>query len=73
MNKATSMREQISYAQCFIEITTNRKPPTTISFQIEDGELVDITLEYEWLPPCRKCSSFGPIYSQCPSIPSIQT
>ena len=34
-----------------------------------EGEIVEIPVEYEWLPPtCNKCSSFGHLDHQRPTM-----
>jgi len=36
--------------------------------QLEDGELAQLDVEYEWLPPLRhKCSSFDHVDAHCPT------
>ena len=40
-----------------------------VKLEIEGGEIVEILVEYEWLPPnCHKCSSFGHLDHHCPTV-----
>jgi len=49
-----------------IEVFANKAPPKTVKLQIEDGEVIEVEVEYEKLPPCcSKCFSFGHIENQC--------
>ena len=69
MDKATAIGERLSYARCFIEIDALKKLPKTVTLEIEEGETIDVPVEFEWIPPiCRKCCSFGHQENQCRAI-----
>jgi len=78
MDKATANAKRLAYAICFIEVSAAKPLPKKISLQIEGGNIFDIEVEYEWIPPvCTKCTSFGHITCQCPTkatwVPIEQT
>lgn len=68
MDRATTMGDRIDYARCFIDIKAGFPFPNKVSIQVEEGELQDIDIEYEWIPPaCAKCKSFGHLDTLCPT------
>ena len=69
MDNATDSGEKLAFARCFIEISSLKVLPESVSLELEDGEMVNIPVEYEWLPPlCTKCKTFGHVVAQCPTI-----
>ena len=69
MDNATENGERIVIARCFVEISASKNLPNQVTLELEDGELVSIPVEYEWIPPCCKnCINFGHIEAQCPTI-----
>ena len=71
MDKATASGERLSYARCFIEVSATQKLPNSVLLQLEDGEEIEVEVEYEWQPPkCNTCSTFGHVPSHCPTKPA---
>ena len=57
----------MGYAKLFVELSVAKPPPKIIDIQLEDGEKIQLQVEYEWIPPhSHKCSSFGHLTCQCP-------
>ena len=68
MDKATSSYERLEYTCCFVEISAKTPVTKFVHQEIEDGEKVNVDIEYEWLPPrCSKCICFGHVDHQCPT------
>jgi len=41
----------------------------SVLLEVEGGDKIQIAIEYEWVPPtCTKCSCFGHVESQCPTV-----
>jgi len=69
MDKATAAGEIISYARCFIEINAANQLPKFVTLEMEEGEQIDVPVEFEWVPHIyKKCYTFGHQDSQCPTI-----
>ena len=68
MDRATTKGERLSYARCFVEVSVAKMLPSSISLKVEDGEELEVEVEYEWVPPsCSVCTSFGHSIEQCPT------
>jgi len=68
MDKATTNCERIEYARVFVEISATKPLVKFVDLQFEEGDSVQVEVEYERVPPlCHKCSSFGHVQSQCPT------
>ena len=68
MDKATTTGERISYARIFVEINVNSEFKKSVKLQVEEGDMVEIAIEYEWMPPvCKQCNSFGHVESLRPT------
>lgn len=69
MDEATTKGERLAYARCFVEISASAKLPRKVLLEIKNGEIMEIPIEFEWVPPiCVKCKSFGHSENQCSSI-----
>ena len=68
-DKATATGERISYARVFVEINAKRDLLNSVQIQLEGGEVMEIHITYEWIPPiCQHCKSFGHLEHHCPTI-----
>lgn len=67
-DKATASGKTLALARCFVEIAATSKRPSRKMLEVE-GDMEELQVEYEWIPPlCNKCSCFGLVSSQCPTI-----
>lgn len=58
-NKATSQKENMTYAKVFVEIPLNKASPSTVKFKNEYGRIVEHEVVYEQKPVlCTKCKNF---------------
>jgi len=47
MDRATASARRIAYARVFVEISTNKTLPNSVTLQLEDGTLAQLDVEYE--------------------------
>ncbi|KAL2938105.1 50S ribosomal protein L24 [Bienertia sinuspersici] len=60
VDRATASRERLLYARVLIEIQIGQEFVVTITFQNENGKVMEQRVEYEWKPlVCTKCKGFG--------------
>ena len=53
----------------FVEINAKRDLLNSVQIQLEGGEVMEIHITYEWIPPiCQHCKSFGHLEHHCPTI-----
>jgi len=45
------MGERISYARVFVEMRATKELQNKVKLLIDEGEEMEIEVEYEWLPP----------------------
>lgn len=65
-DRATAMRELLSYARILVEVSTEEEIQEIISFETEWGTIRHIEVKYEWKPiKCKKCSMFGHETEDC--------
>ncbi|KAF9625386.1 hypothetical protein IFM89_022191 [Coptis chinensis] len=66
MDDATARRTRISYARICVVVDIEFKFPSFIPIKIGEGDIVDIGLDYEWVPDlCTSCKIFGHSNSKC--------
>ncbi|KAF9621091.1 hypothetical protein IFM89_016525 [Coptis chinensis] len=66
MDDATARRTRISYARICVVVDIEFKFPSFIPVKIGEGVIVDIGLDYEWVPDlCTSCKIFGHSDSKC--------
>ncbi|KAF9599585.1 hypothetical protein IFM89_001081 [Coptis chinensis] len=66
MDDATARRTRISYARICVVVDIEFKFPSFILSKIGEGDIVDIGLDYEWVPDlCTSCKIFGHFDSKC--------
>ncbi|XP_020251080.1 uncharacterized protein LOC109828511 [Asparagus officinalis] len=69
IDQATATGERLAFARCFVEISSKAKLPTTVKLDLGNGEWLETSVEYEWIPPrCSKCHNFGHVEYQCPVV-----
>lgn len=65
-DRATAMKELLSYARVPVEMSIELELPKVISFENEWGYICHIALKYEWEPiKCKKCSMFRHEEAEC--------
>jgi len=68
MDKSTATGEKLYFARCFIEIEDSKPLPKIISIEMEEGDTLELQVEFEWVSPvCKRCSTFGHQAIQCPT------
>ncbi|KAL9233025.1 hypothetical protein vseg_008068 [Gypsophila vaccaria] len=59
-DSSTEQRTKLGYARVMVEVTVDGRFPDIVAFNDENGELVQIKVEYEWKPiTCGKCNQLG--------------
>ncbi|KAL9225038.1 hypothetical protein vseg_001010 [Gypsophila vaccaria] len=63
---ATTDKTKVGYARVMVELKMNQNMPDKVSFKDENGELVQVEVEYEWKPvTCNNCKGLGHLTDQC--------
>ncbi|XP_074314812.1 uncharacterized protein LOC141650979 [Silene latifolia] len=63
---ATEERTRLGYARVMVELMVDQQLPAKISFKDENGEVVQVEIEYEWKPvKCTVCQGMGHEKEQC--------
>uniref|UniRef100_A0A803P0P8 CCHC-type domain-containing protein n=1 Tax=Cannabis sativa TaxID=3483 RepID=A0A803P0P8_CANSA len=66
VDKHTKERTRVQFARVLVEMDIIDNPEKTLWFVNEFGQLVDQSIEYEWLPvECKHCGGFGHIMADC--------
>ncbi|XP_030494989.2 uncharacterized protein LOC115710779 [Cannabis sativa] len=66
IDKVTQERSMVKFARVLVDIEISDEPPKTISFINEKKQLVEQTIEYEWLPTtCAACAGLGHTVVNC--------
>ncbi|XP_062085514.1 uncharacterized protein LOC133791609 [Humulus lupulus] len=66
IDKITKDRSMVKFPRVLVDIEIAEQLPHTISFMNECGQLMEQTIEYEWLPTrCSTCKNLGHIASGC--------
>uniref|UniRef100_A0A803PLB4 DUF4283 domain-containing protein n=1 Tax=Cannabis sativa TaxID=3483 RepID=A0A803PLB4_CANSA len=66
MDKFTKEKMMIKFARILVDIEISDNPPKTISFINEKKQMVEQSLEYEWLPSkCMACSMLDHTDANC--------
>jgi len=69
MDNAIANEERTTYARCFVEVSAARQLLTQIALELEEGEIVPIPVENEWITPrCMNCVNFGYVETQCHAV-----
>jgi hypothetical protein len=59
-DKVTEEQRRLGFARVLVEIDVNSDCPREIEINMPDGSLVQVGVEYPWLPPkCSICKGFG--------------
>lgn len=65
-DKATTMKERMTYARVLVEVPINMAFPDTVMFENEYGQIVEQEVEFEWkLILCTKCKNYGHELKEC--------
>lgn len=60
----------LSVAHVKVEANLTKPLPDSVELEREDGSVVDVNVEYPWLPPtCSHCYNMGHITIYCPKLP----
>lgn len=64
-DSVTEEQKRLGFARVLVEVNVHSLLPKEVSIMLEDGDKIDIEIEYPWLPPkCTVCNSFGhPTYA----------
>ncbi|KAL9246084.1 hypothetical protein vseg_019663 [Gypsophila vaccaria] len=66
---ATEERNKIGFARVMVELKIDQKLPGTVAFKDEQGQLINVEVEYEWKPvTCANCQGMGHTTEQCRKI-----
>ncbi|XP_062114706.1 uncharacterized protein LOC133825825 [Humulus lupulus] len=66
VDKVTQSREMVKYARVLVDMEISDYPPKSIAYINERGQLVEQSVEYEWLPSkCAVCAQLGHIVANC--------
>ncbi|XP_062086218.1 uncharacterized protein LOC133792330 [Humulus lupulus] len=66
VDKVTQSREMVKYARVLVDMEISDHPPNNIAFINERGQLVEQSVEYEWIPSkCSACTQLGHIVANC--------
>ncbi|KAM6571046.1 hypothetical protein CsatA_015126 [Cannabis sativa] len=66
IDKVTQERSMVKFARVLVDIEISDEPPKFISFINEKKQLVEQTIEYEWLPTtCAACAGLGHTVVHC--------
>ncbi|KAF9610268.1 hypothetical protein IFM89_021829 [Coptis chinensis] len=72
MDEATSNRTRINYARVCVVVDLDFKFPSNILVEIGEGNIVDIGLDYEWIPDkCDFCKAFSHSDAKCATNPPV--
>ncbi|XP_070004223.1 uncharacterized protein [Nicotiana sylvestris] len=65
-DKATTMKERMTYARVLVEVPINMEFLDTVMFENEHGQIVEQEIEFEWKPVlCTKCKNYGHELKEC--------
>ncbi|XP_074299178.1 uncharacterized protein LOC141630225 [Silene latifolia] len=74
MDLDTQDKIRLSFARIMIEVPMDEKLPEKVKFLDESGNVVTVTVEYEWRPvSCTSCKGIGHEASQCRKPGGVQT
>ncbi|XP_060959203.1 uncharacterized protein LOC133030467 [Cannabis sativa] len=66
VDKVTMERSMVKFARVLVDMVISDNPPKTISFINERKQLVEQSVEYEWLPTkCTACDLLGHTVANC--------
>uniref|UniRef100_A0A803Q1Q9 DUF4283 domain-containing protein n=1 Tax=Cannabis sativa TaxID=3483 RepID=A0A803Q1Q9_CANSA len=66
IDNVTQERSMVKFSRVLVEIEISDDPPKTISFINERKQLVEQSVEYEWLPTkCSACANLGHTIANC--------
>ncbi|XP_062114042.1 uncharacterized protein LOC133825062 [Humulus lupulus] len=66
VDKFTKERSRVQFARVLVEMEITDNPPRSFQFINEYGQVVEQSIEYEWLPTkCKSCSGFGHSMAEC--------
>lgn len=72
MDKTTELRNRLSFALVFVEISHDDPLPSSIHVDIEDFGSIEITVEYPWKPQiCAICKQTGPKDRSCKNVKRV--
>lgn len=55
-----------------VEVNLSSPLPRVVEFQRQSGEVVEVEVDYTWLPPtCSHCKELGHIIRNCLSLPPV--
>ncbi|XP_021762503.1 uncharacterized protein LOC110727244 [Chenopodium quinoa] len=59
-DECTTRKLRVSFARLLMEIDVTKSLPKSVWVESLGGELVELTVEYNWIPPfCEKCKKVG--------------
>uniref|UniRef100_A0A803PAS3 DUF4283 domain-containing protein n=1 Tax=Cannabis sativa TaxID=3483 RepID=A0A803PAS3_CANSA len=65
-DKVTKERSMVKFARVLVEMDISDEHPRRIEFLNEHGQLIELPVEYEWLPvQCKNCRSYGHLMANC--------
>ncbi|XP_074265787.1 uncharacterized protein LOC141588232 [Silene latifolia] len=65
-DKATEDHVRLSQARVMVEFQVDQALPDKVKFLDETGEVVEVRVEYEWLPvTCSLCKGMGHVNEKC--------
>ena len=50
MDRATIIGERLTYARCFVEISSNKPLSKSVIIQLNDEQEIQLDVEVEWVP-----------------------
>ncbi|PIA55374.1 hypothetical protein AQUCO_00800259v1 [Aquilegia coerulea] len=66
-DEITVKRERLDYARLCIEVPADTTYPTTLRFDMGNGKIAVVGVEYSWKPQvCTHCKVFGHMTRNCP-------
>ncbi|XP_062103549.1 uncharacterized protein LOC133814628 [Humulus lupulus] len=66
VDKFTKERSRVQFARVLVEMEISDNPPRNFQFINEHGQVVEQSVEYEWLPTkCKSCSGFRHSMAEC--------
>ncbi|KAF9599426.1 hypothetical protein IFM89_037006, partial [Coptis chinensis] len=73
-DEATQKKVRLDFAKVCIEVPVNAKYPNYLRFNLGNGNIADVGVEYMWIPStCAICNSVGHKEAKCPKTPTSGT